>query len=67
MRKAVSDPITYATGTVTGSEWVAETVYREMCLPSANGGTIWIYTGAYNNGRTGPRTTSRRRTAVGRS
>jgi formate dehydrogenase major subunit len=48
LRKAVSDPITYSTTTVTGSEWVAETVYREMCTPSAAGGTIWIYTGAYN-------------------
>ncbi len=47
--------VTYAyNGTVTGSEWVAEAVYREMCLPSANGGTLWIYTGAYNNLSTSP-------------
>ena len=50
MRKSVSEAISYTTGAVTGSEWVAETVYREMCAPSASGGTIWIYTGAYNNG-----------------
>ncbi len=33
LRKAVSDPITYTTGTVTGSEWVSESVYRQMCAP----------------------------------
>jgi anaerobic selenocysteine-containing dehydrogenase len=36
------------TPTVTGCEWVAEMIYREMTTPSANGGTIWIYTGAFN-------------------
>ena len=50
VRKNVSDPVVYTTGTVTGSEWVAESVYREMHAPSAVGGTIWIYTGAYNAG-----------------
>lgn len=40
---------TYNTSaTLTGSEWVAEKVYREMCAPSGTTGTIWIYTGAYN-------------------
>ena len=42
------------TPSVTGCEWVAEQIFREMAAPSASGGTIWIYTGAYNNGcRTG--------------
>ncbi len=36
--------------TITGTEWVSEKIYREMCLPctSAAGGSVWIYTGAYN-------------------
>ncbi|TLN00312.1 hypothetical protein FDZ74_16760, partial [bacterium] len=46
LRKAVTDAVSYTTGTVTGSEWVAESVYREICWPVAVGGTIWIYTGA---------------------
>jgi len=43
-----------STATVDGCEWVSEKVYREMCLPctSATGGTIWIYTGAYNTNLT---------------
>ncbi|HSK46747.1 MAG TPA: molybdopterin dinucleotide binding domain-containing protein, partial [Coriobacteriia bacterium] len=37
--------------TVTGCEWVAEKIFREMAAPctSAAGGTVWIYTGAYNS------------------
>jgi len=38
--------------TVYGSEAVTENIFREMCTPSASGGTIWIYTGAYNAGGT---------------
>jgi anaerobic selenocysteine-containing dehydrogenase len=41
-----------STPTVTGCEFVAEMIYREMCKPSGSGGTIWIYTGAYNDGAT---------------
>jgi len=50
VRSLVSDPIAYDTtvGNLKGSEWVADTVYREMCSPVAVGGTMWIYTGAYN-------------------
>jgi len=52
MRIGVDNPVvaTYDTsaGNLKGSEWVAECVYREMCKPNAAGGTIWIYTGAYN-------------------
>jgi formate dehydrogenase major subunit len=40
---------TYTTETVTGSEAVAEMTYREMTAPTAVGGTLWIYTGAYND------------------
>ncbi len=55
-RTHVSDPVTYENGggvitaanNLKGSEWVAETVYREFCSPVAVGGTMWIYTGAYN-------------------
>jgi formate dehydrogenase major subunit len=49
VRHNVTDPVTYNTTTVTGSEWASETVYREMNSPSAVGGTMWIYTGAYNS------------------
>jgi formate dehydrogenase major subunit len=53
LRKYVNEPLTYnSSATVTGSEWVAEKIYQEMNLPVASGGTIWIYTGAYNNGGT---------------
>lgn len=49
LRTNVSQPVSYETGvTVTGSEWVAECVYRQMCTASALDGTIWIYTGAYH-------------------
>ncbi len=49
VRANVTDPVTYdLSATVTGSEWVTEKVFREMNSPSAAGGTIWIYTGAYN-------------------
>jgi len=52
MRRNVSDPVSYVNGTVTGSEWVNENVYREMTTGVAStgpigGGTIWIYTNAY--------------------
>ena len=47
-----------SSATVTGCEWVSEKIFREMSLPctSATGGTIWIYTGAYNTAQanTGP-------------
>jgi formate dehydrogenase major subunit len=50
VRKNVSDAAgVNNAATLTGSEWVNELVYRQMCLPSGSGGTIWIYTGAYNN------------------
>ncbi len=52
VRKAVSDPIVYNSLTVLGSEWAAESIYREMCTPTGSGGTLWIYTGAYNTGAT---------------
>jgi formate dehydrogenase major subunit len=53
VRLHVDDAVTYNTAAaLTGSEWVAETVYREMCTPVGSGGTIWIYTGAYNAGGT---------------
>lgn len=54
VRLHVDDAVTYNTAlnNLTGSEWVAESVYREMCTPVASGGTIWIYTGAYNAGGT---------------
>jgi anaerobic selenocysteine-containing dehydrogenase len=38
--------------TLTGSEAMCEKIFREMAAPSASGGTIWIYTGAYNAGGT---------------
>lgn len=47
LRTNVTDPVSYTTGTVTGSEWVSELVYREMCTGVGGGGTIWIYTNAY--------------------
>ncbi|MDY0088510.1 MAG: molybdopterin-dependent oxidoreductase [Coriobacteriia bacterium] len=34
------------TGTVYGSEWIAEQIYRSM-NPSGAAGTSWLYTGAY--------------------
>jgi anaerobic selenocysteine-containing dehydrogenase len=37
--------------TVTGSEWVAEMLYREVMTASASGGTVWIYTNGYAAGR----------------
>jgi formate dehydrogenase major subunit len=54
MRAFVDSPVTYDTSAnnLTGAEWVAELVYREMAAPSGSGGTIWIYTGAFNNGAT---------------
>lgn len=39
------------TGTVYGSEWIAEQIYRSMNL-SAAGGTSWLYTGAYDTNMT---------------
>jgi len=50
VRSIVSDPVTYNRngGVLTGSEWVAERVFQEMCKPNVVGGTMWIYTGAYN-------------------
>ena len=54
VRAGADNPVvaTYntAANNLKGSEWVAESVYREMCSPVASGGTIWIYTGAYNAG-----------------
>jgi formate dehydrogenase major subunit len=44
----VSTPTTYASTTVTGSEWVNELVYRQLATPPASGGTLWIYTGGYD-------------------
>lgn len=44
----VSAGTTYALVTVTGSEAITEKVFQEMCTASASGGTIWIYTAAYN-------------------
>lgn len=41
---------TAAGATLTGSEAFCEKIFREMATPSASGGTIWIYTGAFNNG-----------------
>ncbi|MBE0477200.1 MAG: molybdopterin-dependent oxidoreductase [Coriobacteriia bacterium] len=38
------------TGTVYGSEWIAEQMYREMGTPAT--GTSWLYVGAYNTNRT---------------
>ncbi len=49
---SVSNPTTYSTTTVTGSEAVAELMYRELCTASASGGTLWIYTNGYSTGRT---------------
>jgi len=49
MRKTVNEAATYETTTVTGSEWVSECIYREMSMPTPSGGTVWIYTGAYNS------------------
>lgn len=48
LRKLKSDAEAYTTQTVYGSEAVAEKVYREMTLATGSGGTIWIYTAAYN-------------------
>jgi len=48
-----SVPTTYAQVELSGSEFVAERVYREMCAPQGSGGTIWIYVEAYDTGRTG--------------
>jgi len=48
-----SSPTTYAQIELSGSEFVAERVYREMCQPGGSGGTIWIYVEAYDTGRTG--------------
>jgi formate dehydrogenase major subunit len=38
------------TGTVYGSEWITEQIYRELCTPAT--GTSWLYTGAYSTTRT---------------
>ncbi len=39
-------------GDMTGAEYVAEKVYRQMCTSVANagGGTVWIYHQAYDSG-----------------
>ncbi len=53
LRKTVNGPgSTYTATTATGAEAVAEAIYREMMAPVAAGGTLWIYTGAYNAGAT---------------
>jgi len=54
VRKNVNDAATYDTtaNNLVGSEYVAELGYREMCAPVGSGGTMWIYTGAYNAGAT---------------
>ncbi|MEI8081691.1 MAG: molybdopterin dinucleotide binding domain-containing protein, partial [Actinomycetes bacterium] len=52
VRANVADPDPALVTGLTGSEAVAELIYREICLPSASGGTNWIYTGAYNNSLT---------------
>ena len=39
--------ITAASETVTGCEWFAEQMYREMCKGVTNGGTSWLYQNAY--------------------
>ena len=57
-RRRTSTPPT-ATGTVTGSEWVAETRLPQFTTHlqptvaggNANSGTIWIYTGGYTSRR----------------
>ena len=59
VRSLVSAAVTYnivaptetdaAKFNLKGSEWVAECVYREFTSPVAVGGTMWIYTGAYND------------------
>ncbi len=41
---------TATTGTVYGSEWITEQIFREMCTPTT--GTSWLYTGAYSTTRT---------------
>ncbi|MEI8082761.1 MAG: molybdopterin-dependent oxidoreductase, partial [Actinomycetes bacterium] len=53
VRANVSDTsvVPVVAGTVTGSEWVAELLYREFCTASATGGTLWIYTNGYATGR----------------
>jgi len=52
VRDNVSDTAVYATPTVYGTEWVAEKIYREFASTVANGGCVWIYTGAYDTTRT---------------
>ena len=51
VRALVSDVAAYdkAANNLKGSEWVAESIFREICSPVAVGGTMWIYTGAYND------------------
>ncbi len=39
----------YSTVSASGSEWVSDNIFKEMCLPNASGGTIWIYVEAYNS------------------
>jgi len=36
-----------STGTVYGSEWISELMYREMCKNVSLGGTSWLWVNAY--------------------
>jgi formate dehydrogenase major subunit len=38
--------------TLTGSEAICERIFREEMSPVASGGTLWIYTGAFNSSGT---------------
>jgi formate dehydrogenase major subunit len=40
-------------GTVYGSEWIAELMYREMCISVSLGGTSWLWVDGYQTNYTG--------------
>ncbi len=49
LRTLVSDNISYNnTATLTGSEWVSETIFREYAITVGSGGTLWLYTEGYD-------------------
>ncbi len=52
------------TGTVYGSEWVSELMFREMATNTNAGGTLWIYTLGYSTTRTGQQHTGQAAWAV---
>jgi formate dehydrogenase major subunit len=58
MRKNVDSAVTYDTtaNNLVGSEWVNETIFREICQPQATGGTMWIYVDAYGSAGAAART-----------